>query len=93
MREFPPRLAGGFGDIDSGPLLFGVSISATGFAMASARAHHDREMFTSLYRTAYLFGAPSPRGKGRRFLNGAALGNAIMLAMLTAGPGAEEGAE
>ncbi|MEI2717693.1 MAG: hypothetical protein V9E98_12020 [Candidatus Nanopelagicales bacterium] len=28
----------GFGDIDSGPVIFGVSVSATGFALAPARA-------------------------------------------------------
>lgn len=74
----------GLGDIDSGPVLFGVSVSATGFALSAARRAHDDEAFTSLFRTAALFGVSLPHGEGARFLSGGPLGNAIMLAMLTA---------
>lgn len=81
MREYPPGVSG-WGDIDSGPVLFGVGVSPTGFALASARAHRDPETHRRLYRTAHLFGLPV-RG-GRRFLTGGGIGNALMLAMLTA---------
>lgn len=88
IREYPPHVTGGWGDVDSGPVFFGVGVSASGFALASARTHRDRELFTNLYRTVHLFGAPLDRGVQRRFVTGGPLGNAIMLAMLTAGPGA-----
>ena len=76
----------GHGDIDSGPVLFGVSVSATGFALSAARRAHDDEAFRSLFRTAALFGVSVRHGEGARFVSGGPLGNAIMLAMLTARP-------
>lgn len=94
LREYPPaQQVGGkpgrrahqrLGDIDSGPLLLGISPAATGFALAGARLFGQRELFTSLYRTAELFGAPVTDDLGRRFLSGGPLGNAVLLAMLTA---------
>ncbi len=70
----------GMGDVDSGPVLLGVSVSATGFGMAGARIWDDRTSYRRTYRTAHLFGVPF-RG---RFLTGGGIGNAIMLAMMTA---------
>jgi hypothetical protein len=87
MREFARGQGGGFGDVDSGPVVFGVGMSATGFALASARIHRDRATFRQLHRTAVLFGAPLERDGRRSFVTGGPLGNAILLAMLTAGPG------
>lgn len=78
IREYAPGHAGA-GDIDSGPVIAGVSVSATGFALAAARALGDRDLFRALYRTTHLFGIPA-RG---RFVAGGPLGNAILLAMLT----------
>ncbi len=84
-REYPPGVSG-VGDIDSGPVLLGVSVSATGFGLAGSRLHGDRETWGCTWRTVTLFGLPVPRSDGRRwFMSGGALGNAIMLAMLTAG--------
>lgn len=74
------------GDIDSGPLIFGMSPSGTGFTIATARAFGDRALYVSLARTAYLMGAPVTRGDERFFITGGPLGNAIMLAMFTAQP-------
>ena len=76
----------GSGDIDSGPLIFGMSPSGTGFTIATARAYGDRALYVSLARTAYLMGAPVARGDDRFFITGGPLGNAIMLAMFTAQP-------
>jgi len=76
----------GSGDIDSGPLIFGMSPSGTGFTIATSRAFGDRALYVSLARTAYLMGAPVARGDDRFFITGGPLGNAIMLAMLTAQP-------
>lgn len=86
VREHAPGHAGG-GDVDSGPVVLGVSVSATGFAIAAARQHGDRARFRELVRTATLFGIPIDRGAGRRWLAGGPLGNALLLAMLTASPG------
>jgi hypothetical protein len=76
----------GSGDVDSGPVLLGVSVTATGCALAAARAHGRRELFTRLYRTTDLFGAPSAAEGRRRFLSGGPIGNAMLLALLTSGP-------
>jgi hypothetical protein len=83
MLEFPRGTPAGRGDVDSGPVLLGTSISGTGFALANARAAGDRAEFVALYRLAHLVGSPQPGGG---FVCGGPLGNAIMLAMLTAQP-------
>lgn len=83
VREYAPGQEGG-ADVDSGPVVLGVSVSATGFALASARQRGDRELFASLYRTTALFGVPVSRGDRWRFATGGPLGNALLLAMLTA---------
>ena len=76
----------GWGDVDSGPVVLGVSVSATGFALAPARAHRYRDAFVRLYRTTDLFGAPVEEGGRRRFLSGGPIGDALLLALLTSGP-------
>lgn len=85
LREYPPGVDGR-GDIDSGPLIAGISPSGTGFALASSRMLGERDLFVSLYRTAHLTGAPVRRGDALRFVTGGPLGNAILLAMFTAEP-------
>jgi hypothetical protein len=87
LREYPAGSAGGAGDIDSGPLIFGVSPSATGFLMGPARRFGDRARFVALHRTAHLMGAPVGRGDGRRaYVTGGPLGNALLLALFTSPP-------
>lgn len=83
ILEYPPG-KGGAGDIDSGPVVLGAGVSATGFTLSSAKLHGDRGLFTELYRTADLFGVPVHRSSGVRFMSGGPLGNAILLAMTTA---------
>ncbi len=83
LREYAPGHSGS-GDVDSGPVVFGVSVGATGFGLASAKLHRDRALFEGLYRTAYLFGMPVDTASGRGFATGGVLGNALLLAMLTA---------
>jgi hypothetical protein len=85
IREY----AGGHdgpGDIDSGPVVFGVSVAATGFALAPARALGRRDSFERIYRTVDLFGLPSLGGAPRWFDVGGPIGNALLLAFLTSGP-------
>ncbi|MHC4885986.1 MAG: hypothetical protein ACYTGH_12970 [Planctomycetota bacterium] len=86
VREYPPNVPQGTGDIDSGPVVLGMSFSGTGFSVAGSRIHRDAEFFEKLYRTVYLFGAPNDHEDERTFVTGGPLGNAIMLAMLTAQP-------
>jgi hypothetical protein len=74
----------GRGDVDSGPVPLGISVSGTGFMIASARAQGDRDRFVGLARTAMLFGMPSQQAGRLRFASGGPLGDAILLAMLTA---------
>ena len=74
----------GRADIDSGPVVYGFGVSATGFAIGASRAHDDRDAFASLYATAHLFGAPFDEGATRTFATGGPLGDAILFAMLTA---------
>jgi hypothetical protein len=76
----------GSGDVDSGPVLLGVSVSATGFTLAPARAFGQAPMFTHVYRTTDLFGLPVGLGDRRRFAIGGPIGNALLLAFLTSGP-------
>jgi hypothetical protein len=72
------------GDVDSGPVVLGFGVSATGFAIGASRALGDADAFRSLYATAHLFGAPSEAAGLRTFAAGGPLGDAILLAMLTA---------
>lgn len=85
LREYAPGFVGR-GDLNAGPIVAGVSVGATGFGLGAARAAGDRALFVELYRTAHLFGAPFPTEHGERFAVGGALGNALLLAMLTARP-------
>jgi hypothetical protein len=83
IREYAPGFQGK-GDVDAGPMMMGVSVGATGFTLGAARAHGDRDLYRQLYRSAHLAGVPVGVGGGTRFAAGGALGNALLLAMLTA---------
>ncbi len=83
MMEYPAGGERGRGDIDSGPVVLGFGVSASGFALGASRAHGDRETFTALYATAHLFGAPLDEGGTRTYATGGPIGDAILFAMLT----------
>jgi hypothetical protein len=78
LREFPEGVDGA-GDVDSGPLIFGISPSATGFAIAGP----DAGLRTGLLRTAELVGWTVPWG-GRHYALGPLVGDASVLAARTA---------
>lgn len=82
VDEYPDNQSGR-GDVDSGPVIFGISPSGCGFSIAGARAFGDRDTFVRLYRTAHLMGTPVDTKGRRTYVTGGPLGNAIMLAMLT----------
>ena len=58
------------GDVDSGPLVNGVSASASAVTLAAARRHGDVELATVLDREADLLGLPLPAGSGTAFALG-----------------------
>lgn len=88
IREFAAGYSGQ-GDVDSGPVVFGVSVAATGFALGPARALGREDEFISIYRTTSLFGMPLAFVAGQRFATGGPIGNALLLALLTCRPEAQ----
>lgn len=83
MREYA-RTERGNGDIDSGPVVLGLGVSSSGFALGPARIHGDPGTFRGLYATAHLFGVPVDTGGVRTYATGGPIGDAILFAMLTA---------
>jgi hypothetical protein len=83
IREYVPGFHGK-GDVDAGPMLMGMSVGASGFALGAARAHGDGDLYRELYRSAHLAGVPVGVGGNTKFAAGGTLGNALLLAMLTA---------
>lgn len=73
-------------DIDSGPVFLGLGVSSSGFAIGPSRAFRDRETFRGLYALLHLFGLPVDGDGTRTYATGGPIGDAIVLAMLTAGP-------
>ena len=69
VREFP-RGQDGPGDVDSGPLLLGVSASASAVTLAAARAVGDAELAADLGREAELLGLPLRWAGERRYALG-----------------------
>lgn len=82
MMEHPLSRQGK-ADIDSGPVVLGFGVSATGFSLGASRAHGDRETFKALYATAHLFGTPFDEDGTRTYATGGPIGDAILFAMLT----------
>jgi hypothetical protein len=87
MREYPPGREGR-GDVDSGPVVAGLGVSATGFAIGAARAAGDDATAAALGRLADMVGRPEATGGRVHWQAGAALGgaplaDAILFAMLT----------
>lgn len=78
------------GDIDSGPLILGLSPSATGFAFAGAKLAHDAPFLSMLSLTAELAGFSVQFRGRRRYLVAERIapliGDAIVLAMKTVTP-------
>jgi hypothetical protein len=93
VREYPKGTTGQ-GDVDSGPLVFGRSLSATVVAMGAARVHHD-PLADRLAREGELVGLPFSGLKTKRYLFGAMpIGDAFLAWSTSARPlvSTEEGA-
>lgn len=74
-----PRGIDTAGDVDSGPLIFGVSPSATGFMLGAARLEGDDARVRGVLTTAELVGVSA----GGRYLSSPLVGDAITLAAKT----------
>lgn len=69
VLEYPSGV-GGPADVDSGPLVLGVSASASAVTLAAARRHGDVELADALSREAELAWLPGPDRPGRSYLLG-----------------------
>ncbi|MEW5741359.1 MAG: hypothetical protein AB1938_20725 [Myxococcota bacterium] len=70
------------GDVDSGPLILGISPSATGFMLGPARLFGDEKRARGILTTAELVGV-SVGVSERRYLTSPLVGDAITLAAKT----------
>ena len=70
VREYPLGTTGA-GDVDSGPLPLGVSLSASAVTLAAARANGDSALAADLSREAELLGLPVSWAGTRRYAFGA----------------------
>jgi len=59
FREWPTDRDQGGMDTDSGPILFGVGMAATGLGLGPARLFGDADRYTAIRRAALTFGVPS----------------------------------
>lgn len=78
VREFE-KGSGRSGDVDSGPLLAGVSLSASAVGVAAARANGDARLADDLLRQAEIVGLPVDLlGKRRYALGVVPVGDAFL---------------
>jgi hypothetical protein len=82
LREYP-RGYRGPSDVDSGPVVFGLSTSGTGFMVAGATLNKDDDYLQGLLTTAEVAGS-SAGSDARHYLLAPVVGDAIMLAMRSA---------
>jgi hypothetical protein len=83
IREYPPG-QDGLGDVDSGPLIMGLSPTASVFALSGARLTGNLDLFQALYRSLDVFGSFSDNKNSIASQIGGPLGKALLLAMVTA---------
>lgn len=82
FREYPRGITGPT-DIISGPIIAGISASATGFIIAGARWWEDTDYLDSLLRTTELVGSTVSVNGQRTYLFSPLVGDAIVLATMT----------
>jgi hypothetical protein len=69
VREYPHGVDGR-GDVDSGPLPLGVSVSATAVAIGAARVNGDRRLAFAVTEEIDVFGVPFTWDGRRRYAGG-----------------------
>ena len=89
VREYP-RGVDGPGDVDSGPLVLGVSLSATVVTLGAARVHNDRRLAGALGGIGELVGVPVSGPHSRRYAFGLLpVGDAFLVWSATSRPWVE----
>lgn len=86
-REWPASWQGPM-DIDSGPIIPGLQVSAgsSGLAFVGASAFGDREYLQKLLASVYLAGFPVRRRGELKFCASNQVGDAVLLYAMTLGP-------
>ncbi|MFD3592650.1 hypothetical protein ACFWU5_07960 [Nocardia sp. NPDC058640] len=69
LREYPKGVDGG-GDVDSGPLIAGISLSATVVAQGAARVNGDRDLAAAIGSEGELLGLPVSLPGSKRYAFG-----------------------
>jgi hypothetical protein len=69
VLEFPSHRPG-MGDVDSGPLLAGVSLSATAIFLGTSRLYRDEEVSTAVWQGGEALGLAVHTGKQRYYAFG-----------------------
>ncbi|HEY0637328.1 MAG TPA: hypothetical protein VGD67_06755, partial [Pseudonocardiaceae bacterium] len=91
VREYPVGTEGA-GDVDSGPLVLGASLSATVVTLGAARVQGDEPLATALARFAELTGLPLHTWSTKRYgLGILPVGDAFLAWSRTARPWVAEG--
>jgi hypothetical protein len=86
VREYPLGVTG-VGDNDSGPLLAGVSLSASAVTLGAAFAQGDRDLADPMLHTGELLGLPVSWGDTKRYALGQVpVGDAFLVWSKTALP-------
>jgi len=86
VREYPSGVDGA-GDVDSGPLLLGVSLSATVVALGAAQVHGDAALANALANYGEFAGAPLSTPWSKRYAFGLLpIGDAFLAWAKTARP-------
>lgn len=71
VREYPPGVDRHM-DVDSGPMIDGLGMAASGLGLAAARANGDLEAAAALQRSGELIGVPGIGFWGKRYWGGGA---------------------
>ena len=69
IREYPTGIRGP-GDVDSGPLIFGISLSASIVAAGAARIHNDSTLADPIFQTCEAAGHPFTMNNAKRYAFG-----------------------
>lgn len=72
-------------DCDTGPVIFGIGGTATGFSVAGALWSKDERLLSELLRSIEAVGTSVTKKNMKRYILFPVVGDAIMLAMKTAG--------
>ena len=90
VREYPHGTDGA-GDVDSGPLVLGVSMSATVVTLGAARVQHDHELAAALHHEGELIGVPLNGLRTKRYAFGVLpVADAFLIWSQTARPVTQE---